>query len=134
MMKHIIIRLALLSIALLLASCATQNTTARNGSQHAKTAKAGDVASTTVDDPVQADDPVQVDDPIQADDTLTAELPPLSYVWNTNFGAHLTAPSEIRDAATIACEARGFDVAIMAGLSLNGSEAKADFTCQGQGE
>jgi predicted small secreted protein len=128
MMKHIIIRLALLSIALLLASCATQNTTARNGSQQAKTAKAGDVASTTVDDPVQADDPVQVDD------TLTAELPPLSYVWNTNFGAHLTAPSEIRDAATIACEARGFDVAIMAGLSLNGSEAKADFTCQGQGE
>ena len=70
MMKHIIIRLALLSIALLLASCATQNTTARNGSQQAKTAKAGDVASTTVDDPVQ------VDDPIQADDTLTAELPP----------------------------------------------------------
>jgi len=128
MMKHIIIRLALLSIALLLASCATQNTTARNGSQQANTAKAGDVASTTVDDPVQ------VDDPIQADDTLTAELPPLSYVWNTNFGARLTAPSEIRDAATIACEARGFDVAIMAGLSLNGSEAKADFTCQGQGE
>jgi len=128
MMKHIVIRLALLSIALLLASCATQNTTARNGSQQAKTAKAGDVASTTVDDPVQ------VDDPIQADDTLTAELPPLSYVWNTNFGARLTAPSEIRDAATIACEARGFDVAIMAGLSLNGSEAKADFTCQGQGE
>jgi hypothetical protein len=122
MVKHIIIRLALPCIALLLASCATQNTTARNESQQAKTSNADDAA------------PKQADDPMQAESKVPAELPPLSYVWNTNFGAHLTALAEIRDAATIACEARGFDVAIMAGLSLNGSEAKADFTCQGQGE
>jgi len=61
-------------------------------------------------------------------------LPPLSFTWNTDYASFVTAPQQVRTAAKQACEARGYEVAVMASISLDADSASADFTCRGAGD
>jgi hypothetical protein len=61
-------------------------------------------------------------------------LPPLSFTWNTDYASFVTAPQQVRTAAKQACEARGYEVAVMASISLDADSASANFTCRGAGD
>ena len=56
-----------------------------------------------------------------------AVLPLLSFTWNTDYASFVTAPQQVRTAAKQACEVRGYEVAVMASISLDTDSASADF-------
>ena len=66
--------------------------------------------------------------------TLIQCLPPLSFTWNADYASFVTAPQQVRTAAKQACEARGYEVAVMASILLDADSASADFTCRGAGD
>ena len=63
-----------------------------------------------------------------------AVLPLLSFTWNTDYASFVTAPQQVRTAAKQVCEARDYEVAFMASISLDLDSASADFTCRGGGD
>ena len=85
-------------------------------------------AGSDVDAASQTDD--MPDDEVEQN----AVLPPLSFTWNTDYASFVTAPQQVRTAAKQACEARGYEVAVMASISLDADSASADFTCRGAGD
>ena len=74
-----------------------------------------------------------VDAALQTDEQNTV-LSPLSFTWNTDYASFVTAPQQVRTAAKQACEARGYEVAVMVSISLDADSASADFTCRGAGD
>jgi hypothetical protein len=76
----------------------------------------------------------QTDDMPDDEVEQNAVLPPLSFTWNTDYASFVTAPQQVRTAAKQACEARGYEVAVMASISLDADSASADFTCRGAGD
>ena len=70
--------------------------------------------------------------PVTSEDT--GELPPLHYVWDTKFSSFLAVPVDVRTKALNACEARGYDHAVMASISLEANHAAGEFTCSGSYE
>ncbi len=63
-----------------------------------------------------------------------AVLPLLSFTWNTDYASFVTAPQRVKTAAKRVCEACGYEVALMASISLDADSASADFTCRGGGD
>lgn len=63
-----------------------------------------------------------------------ANADPLVYVWATGYSGFISAPLEVRREAHIACNERGFAVAVMANLAINGDTVEAEFTCRGDAE
>ena len=61
----------------------------------------------------------QTDDMVDDESSPTVALPPLSFIWNTDYASFLTAPQQVRAAAKEACEKRGYETAIMASISLD---------------
>ena len=63
-----------------------------------------------------------------------AVLPLLSFTWNTDYASFVIGPQQVRTAAKKACEVRGYEVAVMASISLDTDSASADFICRGGGD
>ena len=76
----------------------------------------------------------QTDDMPDDEVEQNAVLPLLSFTWNTDYASFVTAPQQVRTAAKQACEVRGYEVAVMASISLDTDSASADFTCRGAGD
>ena len=78
----------------------------------------------------------QIDEDDMPDDGVeqSAVLPPLSFTWIADYASFVTAPQQVRTTAKQACEARGYEVAVMASISLDADSASADFTCRGAGD
>ena len=76
----------------------------------------------------------QTDDMPDYEVEQNAVLPPLSFTWNTDYASFVTVPQQVRTAAKQACEACGYEVGVMASISLDADSALADFTCLGAGD
>lgn len=128
MAKHLITMVPVPFLALILSACAVprnaDSVPATDNGQDT-TASLPKAAGSDVDTASQTDD--MVDD----ESSPTVALPPLSFTWNTDYASFLTAPQQVRAAAKEACEARGYETAIMASISLDADSASADFTCRG---
>ena len=61
-------------------------------------------------------------------------LPPLSYSWPHGFKGYVIAPVEIVRQGQNACEQRGFEVATIGTIGLDGEMATATFICRGDTE
>ena len=85
-------------------------------------------AGSDVDAASQTDD--MPDDEVEQN----VALPPLSFTWNADYASFVPAPQQVRTAAKQACEARGYEVEVMASISLDADSASADFTCRGAGD
>ena len=75
----------------------------------------------------------QTDDMPENEVEQNAALPSFSFTWNSDYACFVAAPQQVRTAAKQACEARGYEVAVMASISLDANSASADFTCRGNG-
>jgi hypothetical protein len=75
----------------------------------------------------------QTDDKPDDEEEQNAVLPLLSFAWNTDYARFVTAPQQVRTAAKQACEVHGYEVAVMASISLDTDSASADFICRGGG-
>ena len=73
----------------------------------------------------------QTDDKPDDEVEQNAVLPLLSFTWNTDYASFVTTPQQVRTAAKQVCEARDYEVAFMASISLDLDSASADFTCRG---
>ena len=128
MSKHLITTVTVPFLALILSACAVpRNADSLPATDNGQdtTASLPEVVGSDVDTASQTDD--MVDD----ESSPTVALPPLSFTWNTDYANFLTAPQQVRAAAKEACEARGYETAIMASISLDADSASADFTCHG---
>ena len=86
----------------------------------------------------------QTDKVASFDDVLTTSdvsnetpedvLTPMVFAWNTGFSGFISAPIEVRREAHLACNERGFAVAVMAELAVDGDTVTAEFTCRGDAE
>ena len=104
MAKHLITMVTVPFLALILSACAVPRnadsvTATYNGQD--TTASLPEAAGSDVDTASQTDD--MVDD----ESSPTVALPPLSFIWNTDYASFLTAPQQVRAAAKQVCEARG---------------------------
>ena len=104
MAKHLITTVTVPFLALILSACAVPRNAdslpATDNGQD-KTASLPEVVGSDVDTASQTDD--MVDD----ESSPTVALPPLSFIWNTDYASFLTAPQQLRAAAKKACEMRG---------------------------
>lgn len=59
---------------------------------------------------------------------------PLSYSWSTAYDGFVNAPVEIVRQGRAACQQRGFEVASIGTIALDGDMATATFICHGDVE
>jgi len=64
----------------------------------------------------------------------TAEVPFLTYEWDTGFSGFLSPPVEVRRAAKADCVSEGYQVAVVEVMALRGAVATATFICRGDTE
>ena len=62
------------------------------------------------------------------------QMLPLAQSWKTNYAGFVQAPVEVLRLGLRACQQRGFEVATISTIGLDGDEATATFLCQGDVE
>ena len=125
-------------LALILSACSVPRDTdsvPAADSGHDLMASSPAAAGSDMDATSQTGEQTQTDDDKPDDEVeQNAVLPLLSFTWNTDYASFVTAPQQVRTAAKQVCEARGYEVAFMASISLDADSASADFTCRGGGD